>query len=64
MNSVIYIEEIMDRWQDRLPIPTVYYRCPLCECYFKDIEGTEEVLVKDGFNEIKMINGCQYCKSY
>jgi len=63
MNSVIVIEEIMDRWLENQPEPTIYYQCPLCLNYFNDKEGVDEVINKDENNQIEMIESCQYCKT-
>ena len=64
MNSVVIIEEIMDRWLENQPEPTIYYQCPLCLNYFNDKEGADEVINKDENNQIEeMIDSCIYCKT-
>ena len=63
MNSVVIIEEIMNRWLENQPEPTIYYQCPLCLNYFNDEEGTDEVINKDENNQIEMIDCCIYCQT-
>jgi hypothetical protein len=63
MNSVIVIENIMDRWLENQPEPTIYYQCPLCLNYFNDKAGAEEIINKDENNQIEMIDSCIYCQT-
>jgi hypothetical protein len=63
MNSVIVIENIMDKWLENQPEPTIYYQCPLCLNYFNDKEGDDEIINKDENNQIEMIDCCIYCQT-
>lgn len=63
MNSVIVIENIMAKWLENQPEPTIYYQCSLCLNYFNDKEGADEVINKDDNNQIEMIDCCIYCQT-
>ena len=63
MNSVVVIEEIMDRWLENQPEPTIYHHCKWCGGNF-DSFGDLVQEKDDNSETIDMSEPCEACYAF